>query len=541
MEKKLVISDICHRRRLKPITALVGLSTLLFSGVSSALSCDVDYTITNEWNSGAQINISINNTGIESINGYELQWQLGEGETFANGWNANFSNSGKNIEAANKSNSWNGRIAVNGSSNFGFLINKSSSKAVQVNEFRLNGELCGSSVMPSPEPSVIPSLTPTPSPSLSPSPVSSVSPSPVISPSPESSPSPIPSNSPEPAGITAHVAIEAMGKGFNLGQMFESDQHPRTFTAAKAKIDAYYALGHRNVRIPITWTESIDGSNLLTSANNGQINRQHPRLAEITATIDYALSLSGMHVVINAHHEKGLKDQENAVMLERLWSDIADLYIDRDYRLTYEILNEPHKSTGSNEGMDPAALRDMTGKAYRKIRELDPKRIILIGGNRWFGAHEMAETWPHLDDVGRGEDPYLMATFHHYNPWSFHGNHQGDYNDNWTDSHIYEPMDLMIQWSTSVGNNMPIYIGEWGSGWGSRYQAMNCNNIRYWYQKFDAEFASEKNQATAVWDDGGWFKIFDHATNQFDNNLYQCIDGQCTWEEGGQRFNSGCD
>ena len=52
--------------------------------------------------------------------------------------------------------------------------------------------------------------------------------------------------------IVAKTAVAAMGNGFNLGQMFESTQHPPTLAAASAKIDAYYAKGFRVVRVPVT-------------------------------------------------------------------------------------------------------------------------------------------------------------------------------------------------------------------------------------------------------------------------------------------------
>ena len=44
---------------------------------------------------------------------------------------------------------------------------------------------------------------------------------------------------------------------------------------------------------------------------------------------------------------------------------------------------------------------------------------------------------------------------------------------------------------------------------------------------------------TSVWDDGGWFKIFDHGTGSYANNLIDCISGDCAWD-GTERFNSGC-
>ena len=49
---------------------------------------------------------------------------------------------------------------------------------------------------------------------------------------------------------TARAAADAMGKGFNLGQMFDNSQHPATLAAARPKIDAYYARGFRVIRIP---------------------------------------------------------------------------------------------------------------------------------------------------------------------------------------------------------------------------------------------------------------------------------------------------
>jgi len=164
---------------------------------------------------------------------------------------------------------------------------------------------------------------------------------------------------------------------------------------------------------------------------------------------------------------------------------------------------------------------------------------VAIGGNQWFAAGEMAQVWPSLEGVGGGQDAYLMATFHHYDPWTFCGDNQGTYDDAWTDDNLAGPMDAMLEWASSVGAGMPVYIGEWGVGWGSRYSEMQCNNIRQWYQKLDHEFAAPRGVPTEVWDDGGWFKIFDHGSNAFNNNLVDCIGGDCAWD-GADRFNDGC-
>lgn len=338
------------------------------------------------------------------------------------------------------------------------------------------------------------------------------------------------------AAPTARRAADAMGKGFNLGQMFDNDQHPATLTAARAKIDAYYARGFRVVRIPVTWTEDVGGSTL-ADPQTGRIDQAASRLEELRAVIDYALARPGLYVVLNAHHETRLKQDGRADVLEQLWADIAALFDDRDHRLIFEILNEPHLHEGA--AMAPSMVRDMSGRAYRRIRERDAHRIVIIGGNQWFAAEEMARTWPDLDAVGGGRDPYVMATFHHYSPWAFAGDHQGDYADPWDEDDIRKPMQVMADWAAGVGRGMPVFIGEWGVAWHSRLPVMDCNNVRLWYARFHAAHASAMHMPTAVWDDGGWFQLYDHAENRFSSNLIDCIDGQCAWS-GKERFDIGC-
>jgi len=337
--------------------------------------------------------------------------------------------------------------------------------------------------------------------------------------------------------LTATIAGAGMGRGVNLGQMFESTQHPRTLEAAKAKIDAYYARGFRNLRIPVTWTEPVGGDLLVGDPTVGDVNRDHPRLAVIESVVDYALTKPDLYVVLNAHHEKALKTESRSAVLERLWQDITDIFQTRSNRLLFEILNEPHKDDTSP--MPAADLRLMTGLAYAKIRAVDPYRIVIIGGNQWFAAAEVPVVWTQLDEVGSGADKYLMAEFHHYNPWTFCGDNQGTYDDPWTDMQMSSPMQTMKNWADTVGGGMPVYIGEWGVGWQSVYPTMTCNNIRLWYEQFDSVQASSFGQPTAVWDDGGWFRVFSHATGAFDNNLIDCIEGNCTWD-GEERYNAGC-
>ncbi|MDR7091205.1 MULTISPECIES: carbohydrate-binding protein [Cellvibrio] len=343
------------------------------------------------------------------------------------------------------------------------------------------------------------------------------------------------SSAPASQWKTAAQAATDMGAGFNLGNMFEGEQNASTFANAKPKIDAYYAKGFRNVRIPVTWTETINGSRLANQLT-GVVDRNHPRLAQLQQTVDYALSLPGMHVVINAHHEYGLKDNNRAAVLERLWQDVVDIFGNRNTRLMFQLLNEPHLSDGS--AMPVANIRAMSGRAYQKIRAVNPQRIVMIGGNQWFGSYELGNVWYDLSPVGNGNDPYIMASHHHYEPFTFSGQ-DGNHAMAWTTATIADPLTRVKNWADSVGKGMPVYVSEWGVGWAKNKPTMTCNNIRLWYQQMHSLEARSRNYPTAVWDDGGWFTIFSHATNSFNNNLVDCITGQCAWD-GNTRINAGC-
>ncbi|GAD01357.1 cellulase family glycosylhydrolase [Agarivorans albus] len=450
-----------------------------------AVAADCEYSITNQWDQGFQAQVTITNTDSTNIEGWQVNWQYQQGSQLSSSWNTVLS--GDNPYSASNL-SWNATIKPGESVEFGIQGTMNGNNAEQP---ALTGDVCSSQTPPPPS---------------------------------------------EQPAITAIDAAAAMGTGFNLGQMFDNQQHAATLTEASGKIDAYYEQGYRNVRIPISWTIEISGSTIANES--GKIDLNNARLKEIIKTVDHALAYEDMFVVINAHHEAVIKDNSDAVMLETLWTDISALFKDRSNRLIFQILNEPHLS--NSEAMLPSKLRHMTGLAYNKIREQSPNRIVVIGGNQWFGAHEMARTWPNLDAVGGGNDPYVMAAFHHYNPWSYHG--EGNLSTKWTESDISDPIRTMQQWANGVGQGMPIYISEWGTNWQKYKSQMDCNNIRAWYELLDSKHAKAAGIPTSVWDDGGWFMIYDHRTNTYNNNLYQCIiQGSCEYSSNdSSQINAAC-
>jgi poly(hydroxyalkanoate) depolymerase family esterase len=106
---------------------------------TTAASCQVSYTIVNQWNPGFQASIDIKNTGSTPINGWTLAWSFANGQTISQLWNAIYTQSGANVSATNLS--WNAGIASGASVNIGFNGSWSGSNT-KPTAFQLNGSSC---------------------------------------------------------------------------------------------------------------------------------------------------------------------------------------------------------------------------------------------------------------------------------------------------------------------------------------------------------------------------------------------------------------
>ena len=112
--------------------------------VNNPPTCQVNYNILSQWNSGFQANIMITNNDAAPVEGYDLVWDFPNGETFSYGWNANYSQSGSTMTAGNVQGHWNGTIQANGGNvTFGFIGNHSGTVGIP-SSFSLNGAACSS-------------------------------------------------------------------------------------------------------------------------------------------------------------------------------------------------------------------------------------------------------------------------------------------------------------------------------------------------------------------------------------------------------------
>jgi cellulose 1,4-beta-cellobiosidase len=105
---------------------------------AAAVPCTVDYKVQNQWDSGFTTAVTVTNNG-SAKSSWALKWSYAGNQKITNGWNANLSQSGTAVTAANES--YNGTLATGGSISFGFNASYSGTNAMPTT-FTLDGVTC---------------------------------------------------------------------------------------------------------------------------------------------------------------------------------------------------------------------------------------------------------------------------------------------------------------------------------------------------------------------------------------------------------------
>lgn len=103
-------------------------------------ACHVTYTNVNQWNTGFQAAITIQNTGTVAISNWTLTWTFPNTQQLYGLWNGNWAQSGETVTVTNFN--YNGNIPAGGSYNgIGFTAGYSGSNSAPSN-FAINGVPC---------------------------------------------------------------------------------------------------------------------------------------------------------------------------------------------------------------------------------------------------------------------------------------------------------------------------------------------------------------------------------------------------------------
>lgn len=108
--------------------------------VPTATACQVNYTVTSEWGSGFQTEVTITNNGSAAIAGWMLTWAFPGNQTITSLWNGKNRQTGSGVMVNNEH--WNPTInASGGQVSFGFVAKYSGANQSPLN-FLLNGAPC---------------------------------------------------------------------------------------------------------------------------------------------------------------------------------------------------------------------------------------------------------------------------------------------------------------------------------------------------------------------------------------------------------------
>jgi len=148
------------RTRLAVVTVAVAGTVL--AGTAVALSaqaatagCSVAYSVASQWSGGFTANVNITNLG-DPVTSWTLTWSYTAGQQITQAWNATTTQSGGQVTARNMS--YNGSIATNASTSFGFNGSWNNSSNPTPAGFTLNGTVCTGGVTSSPTPSPTPDV-----------------------------------------------------------------------------------------------------------------------------------------------------------------------------------------------------------------------------------------------------------------------------------------------------------------------------------------------------------------------------------------------
>ena len=200
-------------------------------------------------------------------------------------------------------------------------------------------------------------------------------------------------------------------KGINLGDCYEVNNVKLSFIDSihsKKNLDMIKALGFDHVRIPIS-EENLYDVRLIP-------NREY--MGRLHETISYCHSI-GLKTILDlhvcrVHHYNGkepelFKTDANKKAFLKVWKTLQ-----RDFKkysndsLAYECLNEPKAPINAHEHWN-----DLQNQWIRLIRKQEKKRFLFVCSNR--GAQLWTYKYLRLPE----NDPYLVLSFHYYQPSVF--------------------------------------------------------------------------------------------------------------------------
>ena len=319
-------------------------------------------------------------------------------------------------------------------------------------------------------------------------------------------------------------------KGLNLSEWLEVGGfgNIRKCIYGKQDFENIKSLGVEIIRVPIWFEEFSSG--------------EPDYIVEdwLWETIDNAIEWCEeyqMYIILDFHNNcsDGHPTKPNVEnMLIKIWKQIAERYKDKNDFVLYEIMNEPHLSSGNLEA-DIKKWGKVQGNVLKEIRNIDKKHTVIVGGEHSNGLEEMLKLPDYKDDN-------IIYNFHDYTPFLF--THQGaewwntmsyfkhipfpyvkekmpsipenatddakwyykNYEKDASEKNLVTPLDKAVEFVNK--RNAALMCNEYGVMMDYADEQERVN----WY-KMKSNWMEERNIIRVSWDYTGKFGIFNYSSN----------------------------
>lgn len=251
-----------------------------------------------------------------------------------------------------------------------------------------------------------------------------------------------------------------------------------------------------------------------------------------------------LNAIIDLHHvqlDGSIKGAATTDRIVWLWKQIAARYRNTNpEKVFFELRNEPFD-------MKADEWRAQAEEIIRAIRSIDPDRTLIVGFQDWNSRQALIDSKPFADQN-------IIYTFHYYDPFVF--THQGatwsakglaeltgvpfpagadeiripdTARGTWVESQIKsyrndsrpEKMyaDLKAAKDWSLKNNVPIFLGEFGSYGKNPPEADRCRHAAAVYSAL-----GKLDIPNAWWEWDGGFNMFEKGTMKIADCMRKAID-----------------
>jgi endoglucanase len=194
-----------------------------------------------------------------------------------------------------------------------------------------------------------------------------------------------------------------LNKSINFGNALEAPKEGDWGLRLETSFfDAVKSAGFSAIRLPVRWNAH--------AAQTAPYSINPSFFARVDWAIQQATA-RGLAIVVNIHHYDELIADPVAhkARFLAIWQQVAARYAKESNLVFFEVFNE------SNGKLEPY-LNAYMAQAISTIRQSNPSRAIVVGGNGWNSIQG-------LYDLALPNDPNLIGTFHFYAPFEF--THQG--------------------------------------------------------------------------------------------------------------------